>query len=98
LQYISAYQKQDVVFPEYFGAGVIYRGLLPGRDEDVIGGGIARAHLHLGGKYREEAVEFFYKAKISDHLMIQPDFQYIASPSGLYRDALVVGLRFEAAL
>lgn len=96
LQYISAYEKQDVVFPEYFGAGLIYRGLLPGRDQDTIGGGIAHAHLHLGGTFSELAMEFFYKARLNNRFMIQPDLQYIVSPSGLYPDALVMGVRFEA--
>ncbi len=29
---------------------------------------------------------------------LQPDLQYIASPSGIHRDALAVGLRFQVTL
>ncbi|TWU31611.1 carbohydrate porin [Novipirellula artificiosorum] len=75
-------------------AGVVYRGLLPGRDEDVIGAGIAWARLNLGGTNQETVVETFYKAQVTATVSMQPDIQYIASPSGIYRDALAVGLRF----
>ena len=30
-------------------------------------------------------------------MSIQPDIQYIATPSGIYPDALVVGMRFQLA-
>ena len=48
-------------------AGVVYRGLLPGRDEDVIGAGIAWARLNLGGTNQETVVETFYKAQVTAH-------------------------------
>jgi len=43
-------------------------------------------------------VEVFYKAHLTPWATVQPDLQYVASPSGLYRDSLVVGLRFEILL
>lgn len=82
------------VIEDSAAAGFVYRGLLPGRDEDVIGAGIAWARLNLGGTNRETVVETFYKAQVTDTISVQPDIQYIASPSGIYRDALAVGLRF----
>jgi len=77
-----------------FVAGLVYQGLLPGRDEDVMGVGVVRTKLYGGGTNQETVVELFYKTQLTDRLMIQPDVQYIGSPSGIYRDAFVVGLRF----
>lgn len=87
----------------HFGGGLVYRGLLPGRDDDRIGAGFtlidfAGALERTAGQTYENAVEFFYKAQVRPWLCIQPDVQFIASPSGIYDDALVVGLRFEANL
>jgi porin len=75
--------------------GVTYTGLLPGRDEDVLGVGIAWVELFQGGTNRETVTEFFYRALLTPRVSLQPDVQYIASPSGIYRDALAVGVRFE---
>ena len=79
-------------------AGVVYRGLLPGRDNDVVGAGVAWARLNLGGTNQETVVETFYKAQVTPSVSLQPDLQYIASPSGIYRDSLAVGLRCVVAL
>ena len=81
-----------------FVGGLTYTGLLPCRDEDVFGTGVAWTELFRGGTNEETVFEIFYKARITSHLAIQPDLQYIVTPSGIYRDALAVGLRFEVAL
>jgi porin len=87
----------DAVWADFVG-GVVYRGLIPCRDEDVVGAGVAWAKLNRSGVRQETVVEFFYKVQLTPRLSLQPDVQYIASPSGLYRDALAVGLRFQLAL
>jgi porin len=84
--------SEDVV------GGIVYRGLVPGRDTDVVGVGAAWARLNQGGSMEETAIEFFYKCQITPSMSIQPDIQYVGSPSGIYRDALAVGLRFQLAL
>jgi carbohydrate-selective porin OprB len=78
--------------------GVVYKGLILNRDADVIGVGAAWAKLNQGGTRQETAVEVFYKAQITPSKSIQPDIQYVISPSGIHRDALVVGVRFQVAL
>ena len=78
--------------------GMTYTGLIPGRDNDVFGMGIASAELFQGGRNRETVTEIFYRAMLTPRASLQPDVQYIASPSGIYRDALVVGGRFELRL
>lgn len=78
-------------------AGLTYTGLVPRRDADVVGMGLANAELFQGGANEETAIEVFYKAQLSDRVSVQPDLQYIATPSGIHRDSLVAGARFEAA-
>jgi porin len=90
-------------------SGLVYRGLLRGRDDDLLGAGTAIASLSdqfiaaqqvAGTDYekREIATEVFYKVQLAPYLTLQPEIQYITSPGGLYDDALLVGMRFEAAL
>jgi len=76
-------------------AGLTYTGLLRGRDEDVFGMGVAWAELYQGGTNEEMVTEVFYRATWKSRLSIQPDLQYIASPSGIFKDALAFGMRVE---
>ncbi|MEM8680230.1 MAG: carbohydrate porin [Planctomycetota bacterium] len=76
-------------------AGCSYRGLLPLRDHDEIGFGIAWTELFQGGTNQETAVELYYDMRVTPRLNLQPDLQYIATPSGIHRDSLVFGVRFE---
>jgi porin len=75
--------------------GFTYTGLFPSRDNDVMGIGLAWSELFQGGTNQETATELFYKAVWTQRLSIQPDLQYITSPSGIFRDALAIGIRFE---
>lgn len=70
-------------------------GLIPRRDRDVLGTGLAWAELFQGGTNQETVVEFFYNAQLTPRVRVQPDLQYVDSPSGIYRDALVTGFRFQ---
>ncbi len=81
-----------------FVAGGIYAGLLPSRDLDVVGIGVAWTELFGGGSGEETAWEIFYKAPVTPRISVQPDLQYIATPGGIYNDSLVVGMRFELAM
>jgi porin len=81
-----------------FVAGCVYTGVLPNRDEDTIGVGVAWAELFEGGANRETAIELFYKVNVSTRLSLQPDLQYIATPSGIHRDSLAIGVRFQLSL
>ncbi|XZE18207.1 carbohydrate porin [Pirellulaceae bacterium SH449] len=88
-------QKTEKSIGDSSVAGITYTGFLPGRDDDVLGIGIALAELFQGGTNRERVTEIFYRAMLTPRASLQPDMQYIASPSGIYRDALAVGIRFE---
>ena len=83
---------------QYLGAGVAYRNPIRGRDEDSMGLGVA--HLifsdRLPDRSAETALELFYRLRILPWMVLQPDVQFIARPNGNGRDALAVGLRYEA--
>ena len=93
--------------PWYFGGGIRYKGLIPERDEDVLGFGVAMAYF--GSSYRaltpgteqsERTFELSYRALISPWLTLTPDLQYVLDPSGNpeLEDALILYLRTEVAL
>ena len=86
--------------PQYLGGGLVYKGLVPNRDDDVLGLGVA--HMVFSDRVpdisSETAIELFYKARLTKWADLQPDLQYIAKPSGRERDAFAVGMRFEIKL
>jgi len=85
---------------QYFGAGMLYRGLIRRRHADVFGAAVAyfRTSPLLPELTSETAIELFYKAEVTPWLTIQPDIQFIANPGGDGRDALAIGMRFELLL
>lgn len=78
-----------------FVAGATYSGLFPRRDRDVLGAGFVWTELFQGGTNRETVLEIFYRAQLNSRFSLQPDLQYIGSPSGIYPDALVAGARMQ---
>jgi porin len=84
----------------HIGSGIVFKGLVDGRDDDILGFGYTRVKFSsfLAGQSAESAFELFYKAPVNDHLTLQPDLQFISRPNGIERDAFLAGLRFELAL
>jgi porin len=95
-------------FDGYAGLGLVIDGPISARPDDRFG--IALASGLAGTPYRdylgsidavprrhETAWEITYQARITDHLVIQPDLQYVQNPSasGTVDNAWVVGLRFQ---
>ncbi len=93
-----------------FNSGVTFSGIIPGRQDDSFGlmgswtlftnsAGITP----LGTEYglpaspggSEKNVEFYYIFQITPSFSIQPDLQWIGTPSGALDDALVGSLRFQ---
>jgi porin len=87
-------------------AGLNYRGLIDGRDDDAAG--VAVTTSHAGSKYRlltgadtaETIVELTYRAQVNGWFALQPTLQYIRNPNmdPALKDAWVVGARIEIAL
>jgi porin len=91
----------------YLGGGLVYTGLIPGRDADQLG--LAIGHAHFGGPYHlasggdtpsESTIELTYQAELKPGLILQPDLQHIRHPGGnpTLKDAMVVGLRLRVGL
>jgi len=82
----------------YYGAGLQYTGLVPHRDNDIAGIGLAIARLNkrlkqIEGSTGETSLELFYQFRLTDWLMIQPGMQFIFNPSGRFRNTMVMGIR-----
>lgn len=86
----------------FWSAGLQYKGLAPGRGQDVLGAGVYS--LHAGSDYqryvnsdftRETGFELYYKIQVAPWLDMTPDLQYIVQPGGLRgaHDDLVAGVR-----
>ena len=72
--------------------------LVSDRDEDLIGAGVNHLRHNLGGTGTETATEVFYKAHVNPWATVQPTLQFISSPSGVYRDSMVAGVRIQIVL
>jgi porin len=81
----------------YLGLGLHVLGLLPRRDQDILGLGLADAATHTG---MEQTIELTYRMTVSSDLVVQPSFQWIANPGGVSgRPPIRVGiLHFEISL
>jgi porin len=89
-------------FDAYLGAGLVYTGLFPSRDEDEMGRAVAIARngdgfMTAGAPldYKEKVLELTYRAQITPWLSIQPDCQYVINPGTdpTLDNALVLALR-----
>jgi porin len=94
----------------YVDGGFNFTGFIPGRYNDIAGLALARSHVSSdysdsqvaqGGapSSAETVIEATYKAQLAPWWSLQPDLQYIFTPSGVQgsKDALVLGLRSSVA-
>lgn len=95
---------------DYLGAGIVMEGVLPARPYDSLGVAVASAgagdayrrfleDAGEGAASRETTWELTWRAPINEHLVLQPDVQWVQNPaaSDAHEDALVAGLRFEVS-
>ncbi|MCP4413855.1 MAG: carbohydrate porin [Gammaproteobacteria bacterium] len=95
----------------YVGGGIHYKGIIPGREEDILGLAFAYAEISEDQRRADNAesyvtndhetvVELTYKAQVSPWLAIQPGVQYITNPGAVdeYDNAVVSILRFQISL
>lgn len=86
------------------GGGLLWTGLVPGRDADLLGLGVHCAWLsdEPGAGFsaaREVAYEAFYAFELLPGLRLQPDLQYVVDPGGAgLGDAFVATLRLALVL
>jgi len=93
--------------PVFVDVGLTYKGLIPGRDQDVTGVGFAYGRWSRQlNKYQNDSgaipqkyeivIETTYKIALNQWLYFQPDIQYIINPKGgnqNTKDVLVTGAR-----
>ena len=94
----------------YVDGGFNFTGFIPGRDNDVAGIAIARSHISQDfsasqvaqgapPSSAETVLEATYKVQLAPWWSVQPDLQYIITPSGVAgsKNAVVLGLRTTVA-
>lgn len=87
--------------PRYYGIGLVYKGLLPKRNEDTLGIGTSIVGFNRrlkdmaddGRKGHESILEIFYKIKVTNWLFLQPDMQFVFNANGQSKNACVMGVR-----
>jgi porin len=95
-------------FSSYLGAGIVGSGWGPMREDDQAGLSIAQARngshyllsqASIHPRRAETTVELSYLTRVSGHVTVQPDIQYVVHPNTdpALADALVLQLRFEIA-
>lgn len=86
----------------FWSTGVQYQGLWRGRDDDVLGLGVAQglfsqeASSPFTDDY-ESVLELYYRIQVAPWVAISPSAQYVANPggNGAAADAVVVGVRAQ---
>ena len=91
------YTPSDKCFNNYYlGMGINYKGIFSKSADDILG--LAVGHESLTKDVGEETViELSYQRQITPNLFVQPDLQYIITPSGKssnLQNAFVASLRF----
>jgi porin len=80
----------------WVGGGLVYRGAIPGRDDDLVGFAVASAELTerpdgSDAPSAELVFEWFYGLQLAPWLAIKPDLQYVVNPLEGGPNAVVVG-------
>lgn len=103
-------QQQAALVPFQTSLGAIYKGLIPGRNEDrlIFGATYGRLSndyadqqqgLGNGNPTYEAPLELGYRVQVTRFAYIQPDIQYVIRPGGAGEipDATVLGVQFGAS-
>jgi len=98
-------------FSSYFQTGLVFNGMVPGRDDDQFA--LSFSMARTGDKYRlaafnagqeatrhESVWEVTYRAPVTPWLIVQPNIQYVINPGAdaQIKNATVLGVRFEMAM
>jgi len=94
--------RSSSVINVFIDGGLTYKGLIPTRDNDVLGMAVSYGHLshsalNNAGRSNpgyEIVLETTYQIEFTPWLSLQPDLQYVIHPSGTnIANALVLGAR-----
>lgn len=84
---VVAYQPRESIneLPLFFGAGLVYKGLIPDRNEDSAAIGFFYGKLsgdiNPGGS--EKVLEFAYTLQLAPWFYVRPDLQFVFDPAGV---------------
>lgn len=99
-----AYAHEDVnPIEHHWSLGAQYQGLIPARDDDVLGFGFAQVIpsdklREIEGISSESIYELYYNASVFPWLTVSPDVQFISDPGGgTAQDSFVAGVRLQMA-
>lgn len=86
LFYFTGSEATADVYPFYFQSGLVYTGLLPGRDLDLtmisLGCGVYSEAAGAPSRSQTAVVECAYRWQVNGWLYAQPFFQYFSRPNG----------------
>jgi porin len=98
-------------FKDYFEAGASYRGLIPGRELDIVSLGWVKTDINRRFRFQlrtaglpiqtdEQLVEFNYTIQLTPVLQLRPDVQYDIRPGAISTrpDTWVFGLQAKLTL
>lgn len=105
---VGAASEEKNPVPFYGDAGFNYKGLIPGRSDDVAGVAVSFTKLSKYAvdddglpieKHHETVIEATYKVQVNDWLAVQPDAQYIFNPGASVKadNAFVAGVRVNVS-
>ncbi len=71
--------------PVFFAAGMVYKGLIPGRDDDnaAIGFFYGKLSNDLQPSGSEKVLELAYTVQITPWIYVRPDMQFVFDPAGV---------------
>jgi porin len=104
--FINYAPSYDNTMPFYFHTGLVYKGLIPGRDKDQLGIAFALGNYSYDKIVTEEdagktihqtneaVIEIDYRVQLSKFLYVQPFWQYLVRPNGtgMVENANILGL------
>lgn len=102
--WIISLEDKVNLLDQQLSLGLVYQGLIPGRDQDTTGLMVTRGWVSsernkarrasdLASQHAETVLELNYKIVLGHGITLQPDIQYIIDPAGTgeISDALLVG-------
>jgi carbohydrate-selective porin OprB len=107
--FVNYAPSYDNALPFYAHAGLVYKGLIPGRDNDKLGVAFGlgnysfdkiQAEENAGKSIRqtyEAVMEADYRVQVTKFVVVQPFWQYIVRPggTGLVGNANILGVHME---
>ena len=97
----DAAQADCIAVKTAYTTGLQYRGLIPGRKDDVLAVAYVSQRLADGQnagftKADESVIETYYNIKLTKWCSLSPDLQYVANPGGAgNNNATIIGLRLQ---